>query len=293
MKVLVVGGTGFLGSEIAKRLHEDGRIVRSLNRKHSSSLEINQFLGSMSQPDSYREMISKWEPEIVIQSAWVTDQKTYRDSPSNRMYAQNTLELAEHCFRANTKHFIALGSSAEYGHPQEPCDAVSTKLDPRDSYSEYKLWTSERLRELANNYSRKFTWVRIFQPYGPDQDSARLIPSAARALAANREISISNPDTVLDWISARDVASAMAYTIDNDLPETIDIGTSIGTSVIEILKKVAALIAADPNLIMYNSSDGRPQGAYKLVVSNNSPLLKSGWTPQDNLSTGLSWAMSL
>lgn len=293
MKVLVIGGTGFLGSEIATKFQTDGKVVKSLNRRFSTTLNIEQFIGDISQPGSYKKLIAQWEPEIVIQSAWVTEQESYRDDPSNRAYAQNTLELAEHCFQANTKHFIALGSSAEYGLPKESCNASLTKTEPQDAYGTYKFWTSERLRELADKYSRKITWVRVFQPYGPNQDSARLIPFAASKLAANEIISINNPNTVLDWITSRDVANALAYTVDHNLPEIIDIGTSIGTPVIEMLRKVALLVDADPNLILDNSSADTTPDPYELVVSKSSPLFKSGWKPQDNLTTGLSWALSL
>lgn len=293
MKVLVIGGTGFLGSEIATKFQADGKIVRSLNRSFSPALNIEQFIGDISQPDSYKKLITQWEPEVVIQSAWVTEQESYRDNPSNKLYAQNTLELAEHCFQADTKHFIALGSSAEYGFPKEPCNASSTRTNPQDIYGSYKLWASERLRELADEYSRKISWVRIFQPYGPNQDSTRLIPFAANKLAANETISINNPNTVLDWITSRDVANALAYTVDHDLPEIIDIGTSIGTPVIEMLRKVALLVDADPSLILDNSSANTTPDPYELVVSKNSPLFESGWKPQDSLTTGLSWALSL
>ncbi len=293
MKVLIFGGTGLLGSQIALRLQANGETVRCVNRKISPNLKVDQYLGDIFRRSSYRDLVSSWEPDIVVQCAWITDQESYRNDPSNRLYAQNTIDLAEHCFRSNTKHFFGLGSSAEYGTPEKPCNAATSKPDPQDLYSEEKVRTNEGLRELAEKYSRRLTWGRVFQPYGRQQDPARLIPLAARKLTANEEITINNPNTVLDWISSRDVASAVSYALNHELPEVIDIGTSVGISIIDVLHEVAKLVAADPTLIHYKSPNRIEGTTQQLVVSEDSPLLQNGWRPQDNLSEGLAWALSV
>lgn len=293
MKVLIFGGTGFLGSQIALRLQANGETVSCVNRKNSPNLKVDQYLGDISQPSSYRDFVSSWEPDVVVQCAWITDQESYRSDPSNRLYAQNTLDLAEHCFRSNTKHFFGLGSSAEYGIPKEPCNAAISKPDPQDLYSQQKVRTNIGLRELAEKYSQRLTWGRVFQPYGRQQDPARLIPLAAKKLAANEKISINNPETILDWISSRDVASAVSYSLNHELPEVIDIGTSVGISIIDVLHEVARLVGADPTLIHYKSPNRAEATTHQLVVSKGSPLLKSGWKPQDDLCRGLTWALSV
>lgn len=293
MKVLIFGGTGLLGSEIALRLKSDGKTVRSVNRRISPEIDIDQTLGDIGHPETYRELVSDWRPEIVIQCAWVTDQTRYRNDPSNALYAQHTLDLAEHCFQSGTNHFVALGSSAEYGTPEFPCNAAISKPDPQDLYSEQKVRTYAGLHELADSYSRRLTWGRVFQPYGRRQDPARLIPSAARKLTAKEEFRITNPDVVLDWITSRDVANAISFSVKHDLPEIIDIGTTVGVSVIEVLLAVATLVGADSSLIQYSSSNGSGQQSQTLVVSKESPLFKFGWNPQDDLASGLPWALSL
>lgn len=293
MKVLIFGGTGLLGSEIALRLKSEGKTVKSVNRRISPDLDIDQTLGDIGHSETYEELVTSWRPEIVIQCAWVTDQTRYRNDPSNELYAQNTLDLAEHCFQSGTNHFVALGSSAEYGTPEFPCNATVSKIDPQDVYSEQKVRTYAGLHELADSYSRRLTWGRVFQPYGRRQDPARLIPSAARKLTANEEFRITNPDVVLDWITSRDVANAISYSVTHDLPEILDVGTTVGTSVIDVLFAVAAHVGADPSLIQDSSSNMGGQQSQAFVVSKESPLFKFGWSPQDDLASGLSWALSL
>ena len=289
----MVGGTGFLGSEIALKLVNEGNSVKSLSRKISSTLKIDQTLGDISSPNSYLELISTWKPEVVVQAAWVTEQMNYRSSPLNKIYAESTVTLARHCFEFGTEHFITLGSCAEYGDPHGPCNASSTPVLALDPYGESKLWTLDQLRLLGSTQKRRITWARVFQPYGRNQDPARLIPFAAKKLASGEKISIKNPHTILDWITSRDVARAISYTLTNELPLVTDIGTSIGTTVVETLTKISELLGADSHLISTLEEIPAEKSPPDLVVSKDSPLLAAGWRPQDDLTSGLTWALSL
>lgn len=292
MKILVVGGTGFLGSQIVQRLSEDGHQMRSLSRRQSL-LDVEQWIGDVDQPDSYKDLISDWKPEVIIQAAWVTDQLSYRDSALNRTYARNTLNLAKHCFQSEAHHFVALGTSAEYGRPSQPCNASTTPSVPLDSYGAEKLWTLEEMKKIALNYETRFSWARIFQPYGQKQDPNRLIPAAAKKFRAGKKFTTQSSENVLDWITSRDVAGAVSYIIKHDLPEVLDIGTSLGTSVGQVLNEVAQQCGVDDSYVEKTVTEDPLEEPLVLVVDRNSPLLAHGWKPKDDLVSGLSWAVSL
>lgn len=292
MKILVVGGTGFLGSEIVQRLLEDGHQLRSLSRKQSR-VDVEQWVGDIGLPASYKDSISNWKPEVVIQTAWVTDQLSYRNSERNPIYAKNSVEFAEHCFQSEVKHFFALGSSAEYGRPNQLCNAASTPSLPLDLYSAEKLWTLAHMKKIVKNYETRFSWARIFQPYGKNQDPNRLIPSAAQSFRAGKKFTTQSSENVLDWITSRDVAGAVSYIIKHDLPEVLDIGTSIGTSVGKVLIEAAQLCGVDEGYIEKTFTGDQVEVPLELVVDPKSPLLAHGWKPKDDLHRGLSWALSL
>lgn len=292
MKILVVGGTGFLGSEIVQRFLEDGHQLRSLSRK-KSRVHVDQWIGDIGQPASYKDLISNWKPEVVIQTAWVTDQLSYRNSEKNPIYAKNSVEFAEHCFQSDVKHFVALGTSAEYGRPNQLCNAASTPSLPLDLYSADKLWTFANMKKIVQNYETRFSWARIFQPYGKNQDPNRLIPSAAKNFKEGKKFTTQSSENVLDWITSRDIAGAVSYIIKHDLPEVLDIGTSVGTSVGAVLNEVARQCGVDESYIEKTITRDQLETPLELVVNPKSPLLAHGWKPKDNLHAGLSWALSL
>lgn len=287
-RILVVGGTGFLGSEIVNSLHRNGHSVKTLGRRASSNPSIEHFIGDISNPVTYRTQIAKWRPEIVVQAAWITDQKEYRTSQSNSTYANETIELANICFSSGAQHFLGLGSAAEYGLQENPCSSATSNPIPRDAYGLAKLSACTRLMKLGSTLDRTTSWARVFQPYGPSQDINRLLPSANQNLHNNREFQLSHPHQILDWISSRDVAGAVTSIIENSLPGVFDIGTAIGTSVYEVITMLSELFGYNSNLITFQE-DEVYDSRFDLAVSKQSPLLLSEWKPQDTLSTGLVW----
>jgi nucleoside-diphosphate-sugar epimerase len=291
MKILVVGGSGFLGKEIVKQLDAEGNNILSMRRSGGLIVNKNEIFADISKPESYKNFINDWRPQVVVQCAWVTAQKIYRQSPENLNYSSQTLQFAKDCFAAGTRHFIGLGSSAEYGIQLLPCDAANTKPNPDDPYGESKLKTMHQLHELANAENVKLTWARIFQPYGLGQDSERLIPWAAQQMLVGQEIKLQNPNVHLDWISSRDIARAISWCIKNATPEVIDIGTAIGTSVHQVLVEVAKIIGVNPELTLSTEVLDLQNTKGNLVVSPDSPLIQSGWRHKDSLQVGLSWAL--
>ena len=129
------------------------------------------------------------------------------------------------------------------------------------------------------------TWARIFYPYGPGQDPHRLIPMLINAIRDSKEIKLNDTSSQYDWISARDVASAISWVIRTDLPSQIDVGTSVGYTNLQILETLYRMLIPQGGMPSNLKHDfGLNE---KLIVSKNSPLLKSGWAAQDSLESGL------
>jgi nucleoside-diphosphate-sugar epimerase len=292
MKVLVVGGGGFLGSETVKSLIACGFAVKSVSRNFSSIIDCEQIIADIIQPDSYQNIFTTWKPEIVIQAAWVTNQKTYRTSPRNLQYMEATVELAEQGYRSGVEHFLALGSCAEYGIPTEPCNALTTPAAPVDFYGSQKLETLIKLKDLAGKYSCKLSWARIFQPYGPNQDSRRLLPFARQELLAGNKFKVAHPNAILDWISSRDVASALTYAVKCPVNDIFDVGTSIPIPVMQVLKSLVSILNVDSNLLDCESMEKSDNSDFSIVASKQSPLFNAGWSPLDDLVSGLKWTLA-
>lgn len=121
---------------------------------------------------------------------------------------------------------------------------IGDLLDPESYFGILQTWKphvviQSTLVSLAAEYASRLTWVRIFQPHGRHHNSIRLVPKTLSAIQNSQSIHLKYPDSILNWISTRDIASAI-----------------------------------------------------ELVMSKESPPLKSGWSPAHSLISGLSWTIA-
>jgi len=135
----------------------------------------------------------------------------------------------------------------------------------------------------------RFTWARIFYPYGPNQDPKRLIPRLIGSLKSGEPTVLADTSSIYDWITTRDIALAISWVLSNKLPTEIDIGTSSGFTNLELFRTLEKLLQTTNELPLQGTHDYGLNEVF--VASKNSPLFSSGWSPKDTLITGLEWVL--
>ena len=134
------------------------------------------------------------------------------------------------------------------------------------------------------------SWARIFHPYGPGQDRQRLIPYLINSVKENKNIELNNTTTCYDWITTRDIASAISWIINHKTPVETDIGTGVGYTNPQLLNKIENFFGVIKQTSTYNFvTSGKNEVS---VADPTSPLFESGWSPTDNLITGLKWVIN-
>ena len=287
MKILIIGN-GFLATSIVDKLESEGHEILIFSRTQSTRLKTQQILGNIFDFEEFVKVLA-WNPQVVINTAWITTPGVYRDDQSNFQYAEFVTNLTEAVVNSDVAHLVVLGTCAEYGLQFGPSTAGVTKLSPTTLYAQQKVIALNSAKELIQESDMRFTWARIFYPYGPNQDPNRLIPRLIHSLRNGEPIALADISSIYDWITTRDIASAISWILRNKLPVEIDIGTSFGFTNLELLTTLEKLVGA------VNLLHGQLQHDYGLnevfVTSKNSPLLESGWSAKDSLSSGLEWVL--
>jgi len=288
MKILVIG-YGLIARSIVQNLEKDGHSIQVFSRTVHKEIQSQQVLGDIFDFDRFLHVL-QWKPQIVIHTAWITTPGTYRDHPLNYRYTEFTSKLAEFIAHSDVEHLIVLGTCAEYGRQIEPCQAGKTNQAPSTLYAQQKVEAHKSVRKLLEGSRVRFTWARIFYPYGPNQDSRRLIPKLIHAITSGNQICLQDTSSIYDWISARDIAEAINWIIRHELPSEIDIGTSVGFTNLQVLEILEGLLYPGKKPIVHGEHNFGLNEMF--TVSTDSTLLSSGWRPKDTLQSGLHWVIT-
>jgi nucleoside-diphosphate-sugar epimerase len=288
MKILIIGN-GFIGTPIIHKLESDGHELLIYSRTLKNGFGSKQVVGDISNFIDFAKSHS-WKPDVIIHTAWITKHEIYTRHASNYVYAQFTSELAEYAVRTELGHLIILGTCAEYGSQSTPSVAGITKLNPSNLYAEQKVIAFNSVKKSLLGSNTRLTWARIFHPYGPRQDKKRLIPYLIDSLKSEQEVHLTDTASMLDWITTRDIAAAISWVIKNETPIEIDVGTAHGFTNVELLKTLEGLLGSSRQWTKYSHETSLAKQV--TLVGEDSPLLKSGWIPKDNLITGLQWVLN-
>lgn len=276
MKVLLIGGRGFIGREILLQIKQLGWEVTEFNRTEANPLGYMNKL-------AVTELFANHSFDCVISTAWNTTHSTYRDSSENFQHQAATENLASEVKHYSVPIFVGLGSAAEYGDNDLAANSLTSILKPVDNYSSAKISTFLSLNRIFESTGTLLIWHRIFQPYGHGQDPNRFLPTLISKVSSGSKVEIKNPEHIYDWINVTDVAKAVIYTIKNKIGGAIDVGTGIGTSN-EQLASVVSSVLGVKFLESQASTDLQIKG---LVMDSNTHLLKHGWVPEFALESGI------
>jgi nucleoside-diphosphate-sugar epimerase len=288
MKILVIG-SGFIGTTIIQHLESEGHELLIYSRSHNQKIRSAQVLADVLEFHEFIKVLS-WEPQIVINTAWTTKHGLYQNDLANYKYAQFTSDLAEQIACTDIEQLIVLGTCAEYGYQTKESTAGLTKLSPKNLYARQKVVAFHNVKGLLEESKVRFTWARIFYPYGPMQDTNRLIPYLIRSIRGGYPIKLRDTSSIRDWITTRDIASAITWVMNNELSTEVDIGTTLGFTNLEIVSHLENLLGKTAN--WGQTAPQTPEVREFAVVGKDSPLLKSGWIPRDNLNNGLKWVLN-
>lgn len=289
MRILVIGN-GFIATSLVKQLETENHELLVFSRRLNEIIGCRQVFGDIFDFEEFVKILD-WKPEIIINTAWITTPGIYREDVSNFKYTEFTRNLAEYITHSEVSHLIVLGTCAEYGRQVGASTAGMTTLSPSTLYAEQKVAAFNSVKKILQESDTRFTWARVFYPYGPNQDKRRLIPHVIQSLKDGKPIVLSDITSVHDWITTRDIASAVSWVISKELPMEIDIGTSFGYTNLELLITLEKLLQKNNQLpekhshILGNSEI--------FVTSKISPLFMSGWSPKDSLTSGLEWMLQI
>ena len=118
---------------------------------------------------------------------------------------------------ASLKHFVALGSQAEYGFINGRVDETHP-CRPDTAYGATKLAALALLEGCARQKKTAYAWLRLFSVYGPGEGEAWFIPNLIRRMKLGQSPQLSGCEQRYDYLHVHDLAAALLAVLRH--PET-------------------------------------------------------------------------
>jgi len=247
-KILILGGSGFIGSNLVKSLSKGGYHLRLLlkNNEHQylnhADNEIEIFQGDFRTIGNYKELLANVSTVIhLIHSTFPgsTNDDPLADVTENLI---PTLQLVKACITYKVSKLIFISSGgAIYGKAKYLPIDENHSLEPISSYGLTKLTIERYLQYYTETSSLNTIILRVSNPYGPGQKIGKnqgLIGVFANQLLAGLPLKIfGSGETIRDFIYVDDVIDAIKIAInESEIKfDIFNIGSGEGKSINEIL----------------------------------------------------------
>ena len=204
-KVLIIGGAGFLGSNLAKELtlskFKVFLLCKKKNKKILNFKKVKYFYCDIKNLSKLKKILIG-NFEIVINFSGNIDHQN-KEQTFNIHYT-GTKNLLSVLKNKKVQLFIQAGSSLEYGKKNSP-QKESEKSKPISMYGKAKYLASNLLLKSKSNF--KVIILRMYQVYGPRQKKDRLIPQVINYCINNKEFDCTNGKQIRDFLYVDDLTN--------------------------------------------------------------------------------------
>ena len=298
-RILITGGSGFLGHNVILGLRAAGYSVKCLDRYEAGFLKENdvEFLfGDISEKNLIEQTLK--DVDIVIHMACTILPQMSNSDPYFDMMTNvgGSLSLLDAAVKNNVQKVVFLSSGGTvYGRPQSTPIPEEHPTNPTCSYGISKLMVEKYLRLYRELYGLESCAVRLANPYGRFQrvkSAQGVISVFCYKALKGEEIQIWGDGNVQrDFIYVDDVVDAILRILKKDgLPPELNIGSGIATSLNELLKVITAVCNKELK-IKYMEKRGFDVPVSVLDISKAETFLD--WHPavclRDGLKKTISW----
>jgi len=284
MRILVTGGSGFVGRTFVKAALSAGHDIMTLSRERQNSVSAGEHWAQGSIQAPPWEEIESFAPDVCIHLAWIATPGVYLNSPENEHWLNWSVDFIERVCKGSVRRVVCVGTCIEYKITGLTLREDSAPLEPNSIYARSKHALHKRLRRSLAGGDVTLTWARLFYPYGPGEHPARLASSLLQKLRAGESVAINHPLSVKDYLYIDDVASGLLALAQAGFDGPVNLGSGDPVTVGEIARRLGEL-AGRPDLVRL--PDAPVPDPLDFVVADSTRLRSIGWNPSVDLPTGL------
>jgi len=235
MKIIVTGGTSFIGSHFLKLALKSGHEVVALRRSGSTPRiplpQEPRWLESPASPFTLPPS-DLHDAVLVHLAAHGVSPQTCTWEEAFRFNVTESLSLFTRALEAGVRRFVICGSCVEYGKSAERYEAVppDAPLEPVGSYAASKAAQSIAAAALGRESHSEFVILRPFTVFGEGQNASNFWPSLRKAALSDEDFPMTPGEQIRDFIPVENVANAfLSACLRDDLLPGRPVVENIGT----------------------------------------------------------------
>jgi len=299
MKILVVGGAGYIGSVCAQLLLDEGHEVTTfdnLSEGHRAAVDGRAHFieGDLQDRELIQSVLSQTRSEAVMHFAANALVSESMQNPSKyfRNNVTNGLNLLDAMVATGVRRLIFSSTCAIFGPPERVPIDETLPTRPINPYGESKLVFEKILRWYDEIHGLKFVSLRYFNAAGASKNlgedrrvETHLIPNVLKvALGQKSHVEIfgtdySTPDgtCIRDYIHIVDLSRAHILALQSSKSDFYNLGTGGGASVREVIDCCRKITGRKIDVV---EKPRRPGDPPRLIASSEKIGRELGWQPQ-------------
>jgi UDP-glucose 4-epimerase len=286
-RVLVTGGSGFIGRHMVAELTADGAHVRVIDLNAHPDPEVDIVQGDLADPDVLAEALGGGF-DAVVHLAAVTSVLRSVEQPelTYRTNVAATHGLLEGARKAGVKALAFASTNAVTGAMDTPPISERSTLGPLTPYGATKAAGEMLMSAYTASYGVRCACLRLTNVYGLGmQAKDSIIARLMRVIRLGGSFEIYGDGTqVRDYVNAADVVSAFRLALrSEDWTGPVVIGAGTSLSVLQVLAAVRDVTGAEFDV---RHGPAKP-GEMPAVIVDPTGAHTKGWSPRLDLVAGL------
>ena len=304
MRIAVLGGAGFMGSNFVRyllRAYSDIHILVYDKLTYAGRLEnlhdvlqdprLRFVRGDVCNEELLEHVFREFQPEIVVNFAAEThvDRSINEPSPFIKTNVFGVFTVLEVVRRLGIERYIHISTDEVYGDlwNVEGAADETWSLNPSSPYSASKAAADLLVKAYGRTYGLRYRIVRPCNNYGPYQHPEKLIPrTIARLLHGKPATIYGDGSQARDWLYVEDFCRALDTVIRKGSDSEIyNICAQQFASVKEVVMKIVEIMGRNPARDIVYVRD-RP-GEDRRYAMRCDKVMELGWKPTVKLNEGL------